>query len=660
MLDISKKEEEILRYWRENKINEKVKAKNKGTGKPFYFLDGPPFVTGELHLGQVWTKSFKDLVIRYKRYRGFDVVDRAGYDSQGLPAENLIEKKLKLTSKKDIEEKIGIENFIKACRDEVNYYIGKWENEFERFGISLDFSNPYLPHTNQYMEGEWALFKTIAGKGYLYSGSKTTAYCPHCECVVSQGSMEVEHYDEKDPSIFITFKLDLARSKEARTLLGADAKRGIFLLVWTTTPWTLPANVAVAIDPNSMYVLAKIGGKEMVFAKSRMDHVSSLLNESVIVLKEFKGSELEGAYYTSGLEKNIPEQVVLRKYHRVVAAPKLVSQEEGTGLVHIAPGHGLDDYSLGVKNRLPIFCPVGPDAAYTEAAGVYKGLKVPDAANVRLLSDIKELGMLEYSGQLTHSYPHCWRCHSKVIFIATPQWFLNVQKIKRRLLAVNEKIAWHPAEARSWEKDLMTNSPDWCISRQRYWATPLPIWVCGKCKNVDIIGSRKELEEMSTNPEYVRSMTDLHRPFIDAVVIKCSRCGGESTRVKDVLDVWFDSSMSFRLALSEEDFERLFPVDFIVEYVEQIRAWFQSLLKAGMFAYGKATVKHIAVHGILWGNDGKKMSKSLGNFRPLNDMVKYAGADAFRFWILNHNQIDNRSENDEEIRDNQKLDIDVI
>ena len=656
MLDISKKEEEILRYWRENKINEKVKAKNKNAGKPFYFLDGPPFVTGELHLGQVWTKSFKDLVVRYKRYRGFDVIDRAGYDSQGLPAENLIEKKLKLTSKKDIEDKIGIENFIKACRDEVNYYIGKWENEFERFGVSLDFSDPYLPHSNQYMEGEWALFKTISDRGYLYSGSKTTAYCPHCECVVSQGSMEVEHYDEKDPSIFITFKIDLARSKSSRkTHLGANITKEAYLLVWTTTPWTLPANVAVAIDPNALYVLAKLRDKEVILAKSRMEQVFALLDESAVVLKEFYGSEIEGAYYISGLEKKVPEQASLRKHHKVIAAPNLVSGEEGTGLVHIAPGHGLDDYILGVKSKLPIFCPVGSDAAYTEAAGDYKGLKVPDAANVQVLKDIKEIGMLEYSGELTHSYPHCWRCHSKVIFIATPQWFFNVQKIKKKLLKVNEKISWQPAEAKAWEKDLITNSPDWCISRQRYWATPMPIWVCEKCGNADIIGSRKELEERSTDPGYVRSMADLHRPFIDKVIIKCSKCGGESRRIKDVIDVWFDSGMSFRLALSEEQFDNLFPVDFIVEYVEQIRAWFQALLKCGMFAYGKGTVKSIAVHGILWGTDGKKMSKSLGNYRPINDMLNYAGADAFRFWMLNHSQIDNRSENDEEIKDNQKV-----
>ena len=648
-MDLNEREEEILRYWAENSINEKVRTKNRNIGKPFYFLDGPPFVTGELHLGQVWTKAFKDMVVRYKRSRGFDVVDRAGYDTQGLPAEHLVEKKLKLASKRDIEEKIGIELFIKTCKEEIDYYIGMWKNDFERFGVSLDFSKPYLPHSNEYMEGEWALFKTINERGYLYHGKKTTAYCPHCECVVSQGSMEVEHSDEKDPSIFITFKVDNAKSSKAKVKLNGM----VYLLVWTTTPWTVPANVSVAMNPDGRYVVARIKGKDMILAKDRLDYVSSMLNESAVVLQEFYGSELINVYY-NGLEAKVPKQKELRKYHKILPAPKLVSNGEGTGLVHIAPGHGLDDYNLGVTEKLPILCPVGADANYTEDAGAYIGTKVPELANGVVLKDLYELGMLEYSSELIHSYPHCWRCHSKVIFIATPQWFFNIQKIKKKLLRANEKIIWHPDEARIWEKDLMTNSPDWCISRQRYWATPLPIWICEKCKEYEVIGSRKELEEKAIDKKYAHEMNDLHKPYIDNVVIRCSKCGGESKRVKDVLDVWFDSGMTFRLSVSEAQFNRLFPVDFVVEYIEQIRAWFGVLLKCGMLAYGKSSLTHIAVHGILLGSDGKKLSKSLGNFIPLNEILKHVSADACRFWFLDHTQIENRNLNDQEMRgDNQ-------
>ena len=650
MLDLIKSEEEVLRYWKEHDINAKVRTRNKD-GKPFYFLDGPPFVTGELHLGQVWTKAFKDLIVRYKRSRGFEVIDRAGYDTQGLPTENLVEKRLKINSKKDIEETVGIENFIKGCRELIDYYMSKWENDFERFGVSLDFSKPYLPHTNEYMEGEWKLFKAIDQRGYLYAGKKTTAYCPHCECVVSQGSMEVEHSEEKDPSIFVTFKVDKARSKGAKLPLEGDN----YLLVWTTTPWTLPANVAIAMSPGTMYVLARIGGKNMILAKARLDHVSALLKESAVVLKEFYGSELKGMSYVNALEEKVPKQKEMRAQHKVLPAPELVSSEEGTGLVHIAPGHGLEDYAMGMKNRLPIFCPVGADARYTAEAGAYAGIKVPAEANAAVLADLKALGTLEYDGEQTHSYPHCWRCHSKIIFIATPQWFLNVQKIKKKLLRMNEKIGWHPEEAKAWERDLLTNSPDWCISRQRYWATPMPIWICEKCKEKTVIGSRKELEEKATDKEYVRSMTDLHRPYIDKVIVKCDKCGGESRRIKDVLDVWFDSGMSFRLSMNEEQFERLFPVDFIVEYVEQTRAWFSVLIKCGAFAYGKSPVKDIAVHGMLLAADGKKMSKSLGNFTPVNELTKRMSADSVRLWFLGRNQIDNINLSEQEIKDNDRV-----
>ena len=647
--DIIKKEEETLAYWKEHKINEKVRERN-ANGKKFYFLDGPPFVTGELHLGHVWVKAYKDMVVRYKRTRGFNVVDRAGYDTQGLPAERLIEKKLNIKSKQEIEETIGIENFIKACKTEIDYYIGKWKNDFERFGVSLDFSHPYLPHSNEYMEGEWALFKTIDDRGYLYSGRKTTPYCPQCQCVVSQGSMEVEHSNEKDPSIFITFKVNAAKSKKSKIAL----KEGTRLLVWTTTPWTLPANVAIAMDPRALYVIANIRGENIILAKDRVEQVSLLLKESVVILQEFYGSELDGVYYISELEGKVPAQKELRKYHKVLAAPELVSSGEGTGLVHIAPGHGLDDYKLGLKSGLPIFCPVGPDAAYDHDAGAYSGIKVPSDANAAVLSDLKELGMLKFSGELIHSYPHCWRCHNKIIFIATPQWFLNVQKIKKKLLAINEKINWLPDEAKAWERDLFSNSPDWCISRQRYWATPMPIWICSKCGEREVIGSRKELEEKAINKEYTHSLTDLHRPYVDDVIIRCGKCGAESRRIKDVLDVWFDSGMSFRLCVSEEQFKTLFPVDFVVEYVEQIRAWFSVLMKCSLFLYGKSPLKNIAVYGILFDLDGRKLSKSIGNFTPISELIKSISADAVRIYFLNRNQIDNIFLNEKAIKDEDR------
>ena len=357
------------------------------------------------------------MVVRYKRSRGFDVVDRAGYDTQGLPAEHLVEKKLKLASKRDIEEKIGIELFIKTCKEEIDYYIGMWKNDFERFGVSLDFSKPYLPHSNEYMEGEWALFKTINERGYLYHGKKTTAYCPHCECVVSQGSMEVEHSDEKDPSIFITFKVDNAKSSKAKVKLNGM----VYLLVWTTTPWTVPANVSVAMNPDGRYVVARIKGKDMILAKDRLDYVSSMLNESAVVLQEFYGSELINVYYTNGLEAKVPKQKELRKYHKILPAPKLVSNGEGTGLVHIAPGHGLKMTTTSDDREAPHFCPVGADANYTEDAGAISARRCPNSLMGWCLKTSTSSACLNTVVSLYTVIPHCWRCHSKVIFIATPQ-----------------------------------------------------------------------------------------------------------------------------------------------------------------------------------------------------------------------------------------------
>ncbi len=651
MLDINSNEKYIYEYWKHNDINQKVKAKNKGIGKQLYFLDGPPYVTGDLHPGHIWVKGLKDLFVRYKRYRGFDVVDRAGYDVHGLPTENAVEKKLKITHKKEIEDRIGIENFIKECRTYIEYYIGRMTNDYERFGISLDFSDPYLPHSNSYIETAWSMLKTAHERGFLYKGSKTTGYCPHCECVVSQGTMEIEHSEERDPSIFVAFMVDTSKSNKS----GIKLTKGTYLLVWTTTPWTLPANVAIAVNQNEPYVSARIQGKDYIVAKARLDSVLEALGESAIVTQEFRGSDILGIYYVNALEDDVPKQKELRRYHKVVSGAQFVSVAEGTGLLHVAPGHGLEDYSLGLSLKLPIFSPISPNASYNEDAGKYKGIRVPDEANKAVLEDLERLGVLLKNGTLMHSYPHCWRCHSKVIFIASPQWFLNVQKIKPKLLRENRKIRWHPEEARSWENDILTNSPDWCISRQRYWAIPMPIWVCKECGTITVIGSKSELEESSSNPEYVRSITDLHRPYIDKVVLKCTACGGESLRVLDVMDVWWDSGSAFRASLTKDQFERVFPVEFAVEYIEQIRAWFQYILKVGIFVYGKNPWKHIIVHGILWGSDGRKMSKSFGNFKPLGELVDFATADAYRIWAIGHDPIRNRELDYDDIKDRDKF-----
>ncbi len=639
-------EERILRYWKDEDINNKVRKKN-AAGKKFYFLDGPPYVTGDLHLGQVWTKGLKDTFVRYKRYRGFNVVDRAGYDVHGLPIENKVEKELKVTSKKDIEQNIGIEHFVKACKDFVKSHLGRWESDYERFGISLDFSDPYLPYTNEYIETAWQLFKTISDRGFLYKDKKTLIYCPHCETPLSQGSMEVEYADEEDPSVFFTFEVDAKRSKPKIGLGDRTC-----LLVWTTTPWTIPSNVAVAANPKAIYVRAMLDGISVILAKDRLDKVADALGKSAIVDKEFYGSELENIYYTSPLEGKVGKQKELRKYHKIIFSESLVSMEEGTGLVHIAPGNGIEDYALGKKNKLPVFCPVKPDATYGADAGAYEGLKVPLDANAAVLRDLESVGALQGKGTVKHSYPHCWRCKSKLIFIATAQWFFNMQRIKKKMLAANQKVNWVPAEAKDWEAAVIESAPDWCISRQRYWGIPMPVWECVKCNDFRVIGSVEELK--SESHETASRLEELHRPHIDNIVFRCKKCGGEMHRVKDVLDVWFDSGITFRASLSAEQFPKLFPTDLILEYIEQTRAWFQYLLRCGIMAYGKAPYKNVVVHGIMFGNDGKKMSKSLGNYKLLDEYLKFATADAFRLWCNLHPPILNRNLDDKEIKDAEK------
>ena len=648
MLDLTKNEEYVLDYWRRNGTNAKVREKNKGN-KPFYFLDGPPFVSGDLHPAQIWTKAMKDAAIRYKRYMGFDVVDRAGYDVHGLPVENRLEKELGVQSKKEIEQKIGIERFTDECKAYVEKYIGRMDADYERFGISLDFKNPYLPYSKEYILTAWQLFKRMADRGFLYSGKRTLIYCPHCETPLSQGSMEVEYKDVDDPSIYVAFAIDGKASKPK-----VEIPEGTFLVIWTTTPWTLPSNVAIAVNPKYLYVLADAEGKKLILAKDRVDSFTAATGLSLSILGEFYGSQLEHVYYISPLEGKVPKQKELRKYHRIIFSESLVSMGEGTGLVHMAPGNGIDDYAVGMLNHLPIFSPVTPDARYSDDAGEYRGISVPAEANGVVISDLERSGALLKRESIRHSYPYCWRCSSKLIFLATDQWFMNVQRIKARMIKQNEKVTWHPAEVQSWQRSVLENSPDWCISRQRYWGIPMPIWICTKCGKRRIVGSMEELAENAVNGKEAAALENLHRPHIDKILLKCE-CGGESRRIPDILDVWFDSGITFRASITEAQFERLFPVDLILEYVEQIRAWFQYLMKCGMMGYGKIPFRHVMVHGIMAGTDGRKMSKSFGNFRPLSEITKMFTADAYRFWSIDHQPILNRNLNEQEIRDSGKM-----
>ncbi len=629
MIDFKDRETRVLAYWKEHDINNKVRERNRGL-KKFYFLDGPPYVTGSLHPGQMWVKTVKDVFLRYKRYRGFDVRDRAGYDVHGLPIENKVEQQLGVNSKKEIESKIGVENFVKKCREYVDSFKGGMDNDYNRFGISLDFSDPYLPYTLEYMEREWGVLKKISENGFLYKGKKTTAFCTRCGTALSQGSMEVTYEDTDDPSIYVAFKVVKSGKLEM------ELTDSTYILIWTTTPWTLPANVAVAVNPKELYVLARAGERNIIVAKQRLEVVVDAIDESATVLSEFYGSELAGMKYISPLEDIVPKQKEMRNYHKVVMSEELVTMAEGTGIVHIAPGHGLDDYAVGMKNRLPILSPVTSDGKYTDDAGSYRGMAVPSDANRKVMDDLAQRSALLGRGTIRHSYPHCWRCDTKLIYMASEQWFLNIHRIKRKLIRENAKVMWHPPEASAWMEDVLASSPDWCISRQRYWGMPLPIWQCEKCDSYITVGSVQELKARAINKERVEALKDMHKPYIDAIMLRCEKCGSEMKRINDVIDVWFDSGSSFRASMTQEEFDRLFPIDYIIEGKDQLKNWFSYLLKVSAMAYGKRPYKNIGIDGMLLDEKGREMHKKLGNYVSLDEVYDFVGADTFRLWCTDH------------------------
>ena len=382
MFDFIKNEEEVLSYWNTNNISLKVHTVSS-LGKKFYFLDGPPYASGNLHPGQIWVKSIKDIFIRYKRLKGFNVHDRAGYDVHGLPIENKVEKSLAINSKKEIEVKIGIENFVKYCMEYANSLIPNMTRDFTRFGISLDFNSPYLPYKNSYIETAWEILKKANEEGFLYTGTKPMLYCTHCGTVLSQGTVEIEYADEIDTSIFVMFKVNIKDSKPEISIT-----ENTYLLIWTTTPWTLPSNIAVAVNPKEIYVKVRIEDTSIILMKSRLDYILSLLNKNAVIESEFFGSELKNIFYINPLEDKIKKQEEFRKFHSVIMSEELVLSNEGSGIVHIAPGHGSEDYTLGKQNNLPIFSSVDLNGKYTQDAGAYSGLSVPIEANIKIIEDL--------------------------------------------------------------------------------------------------------------------------------------------------------------------------------------------------------------------------------------------------------------------------------
>lgn len=612
-------EDEVLNWWEKERIYEKTKALGLG-GKKFYFLDGPPYVTNPPHVGTAWNKIIKDVVIRFKRMQGFDVHDRPGYDCHGLPIEVKVEEVLGLKTKKDIEEWIGVENFIKKCREFAETHEKIQTNVFKRLGVWMDWDRPYLTYLNDYIESAWWTLKKAHEKNLFDKGFRVVHWCPRCETALAGYEVTDEYRIVSDPSIYVKFPVK-ERPNE-------------FILIWTTTPWTLPANMAVMVHPEYEYVRAKVRDSVLILAKARCEKVFSELGLEYEISEIVKGRDLYGLRYRHPLLEEVPVQSRFEDVHRVVLSEEYVTLEEGTGCVHTAPGHGEEDFEVGLEYNLPVFSPVDSTGKFTNESGKYANMHVKEA-NLMIIDDLRRKGLLLFSGTISHKYPHCWRCKSPLLLRATEQWFIRITKFKEKMLSENEQVFWVPEWAGSRRfKDWLLGARDWVISRQRYWGVPLPIWICESCGKREVIGSLDELKKKAIS--YTPAI-ELHKPWVDRILLRCS-CGDTMRRIPDILDVWMDSGIASWASLNypkeEEEFTKLWPADVIIEAHDQTRGWFYSQLGAGMVAFDRCPYNAVIMHGHALDERGRKMSKSLGNFIAPEDVIERYGADPLRFYEL--------------------------
>ena len=609
------REKAITAFWKEHDIFQKSMQNREGQ-ENFTFFDGPPTANGKPHIGHVLTRAVKDLIPRYRTMKGYHVLRKAGWDTHGLPVELEVEKQLGISGKPQIE-KYGIEDFIKKCKDSVFTYQSEWEEMSDRVGFWADMDDPYVTYHNDYIESVWWALRQIWDKGLLYKGHKIMPYCPRCGTSLSSHEVAQGYKDIKENSLIVKFKI--------------PNKENEYILAWTTTPWTLPSNVALCVNPGETYVKVQAeDGSAYILAKALVKNVFG--DAEVQEIEAYRGTDLCGMEYEPLYTFVKPDS---KAYY--IIADNYVTMDDGTGIVHIAPAFGEDDSRVCKENGLPFICHVNTQGKFIPETGEWSGLFVKDTDKL-IIRDLKERNQCFSVIPFAHSYPFCWRCDTPLLYYACDTWFIKMTAVRDQLLKNNETVNWLPDNIKHGRfGNFLENIIDWGLSRSRYWGTPLPIWECG-CGHRHVVGSIQELKEMGINcPEDI----ELHKPYVDQVKLRCPECGGEMTRVPEVIDCWFDSgSMPFAQwhypFENKEKFEENFPANFISEAVDQTRGWFYTLMAISTLLFDKAPYKNVIVLGHVQDDKGVKMSKHKGNVILPMDILNAQGSDAVRWYFYSN------------------------
>ncbi|MHA1234859.1 MAG: isoleucine--tRNA ligase, partial [Promethearchaeota archaeon] len=613
-MSYNEKEEEIIQFWKENKIFEKS-VKSRSKKNPYVFYDGPPFATGLPHYGNLLSIVTKDVFPRYWTMKNHRCERKWGWDCHGLPIESISERELKIKQKNEIYE-MGVTEFNEFCRSKVLWYANEWKNTVERMGKWIEFDNAYKTMDNSYMETIWFIFKKIYDEGYVYQGKKILLYCPRCETPLSnfEISMDNSYKDVTEKSIIAKFKL--------RDNLST------YLLAWSTTPWTLIGNVALAVNSTLNYVKIKVEDEFLILVESRLD----IINENYEIVDEFKGEVLINKQYEPLYQVSVETEKV---GHFIIDGGDEVLSDEGTGIVHMAI-YGEFDYKMINKYHMPIIQHIDEHGKLADGPEEWKGLWFKDV-DKEVLDDLNSRNLSYNTEDYQHSYPFCYRCDTPLMYNALDAWFIDIQRIKPKLLKTNERINWYPKEISKRYQYIVETAPDWCISRNRFWATAIPIWVCVQCNAIKVIGSVKELQDQAI--ETVSDNLDLHRHVVDDIHLKCSECGNTMNRIPEVFDCWLESG-SMPFAAKHYPFENVdwfkhnFPSDFVSEYIGQVRAWFYYMHVISILMFDEIPFKNIVVNGNILAEDGTKMSKSKRNFAEPSLIIGKYGADALRIYFL--------------------------